>query len=47
MEGKNDEKFFVFKIFAFESRTINYNNPEQDSCHWQPLCYETLLRFNV
>ena len=47
MERKNDKKFFVFKIIAFESRTINSNNPEQDSCHWQSMYYKTSLRFNI
>ena len=37
----------VEKITAFESGTTNSNNPEQDNCHWQSMCYETSLRFNI
>ena len=39
--------FSVLKIIAFESGTTNYHNPEQDTCHWQSMCYETRLRFNI
>ena len=39
--------FFVLKIIASESGTINSHNPEHNSCHWQPVCYETPLRFNI
>ena len=37
----------VLKIFAFESGTTNSDNLEQDICHWQSMCYETRLRFNI
>ena len=37
----------VLKIIAFESGTRNSHNPEQDICHWQSMCYETPLRFNI
>ena len=39
--------FSVLKIIAFESGTTNSHNPEQDTCHWQSMCYETRLRFNI
>ena len=32
---------------AFESRTRNSHNREQDIGHWQSMCYETLIRFNI
>ena len=38
--------FFVLKITEFESRTTNSHNPEQNTCHWQSMCYEKTLRFN-
>ena len=44
MEQKNQEKFFVFKIIAFESGTTNSHNSEHDTCHWQSMCYEIPLR---
>ena len=47
MEEKNQKKLLVLKIIAFESGTRNSHNPEQDICHWQSMCYETHLRFNI
>ena len=47
MEKKNQKKFFVVRIISFESVTTNSHNPEQDTCHWQSMCYETSLRFNI
>ena len=47
MEQKNLNKLLVLKILAFESGTRNSHNPEQDICHWQSMCYETPLRFNI
>ena len=47
MEQKNLNKSLVLKILAFESGTRNSHNPEQDICHWQSMCYETALRFNI
>ena len=47
MEQKNLKKLLVLKILAFESGTRNSHNPEQDICHWQSMCYETPLRFNI
>ena len=41
------KKLLVLKIIAFESGTANSHNPEQDICHWQSMCYETHLRFNI
>ena len=46
IEGKNKKNFLVLKISAFESRTRNCRNLEQDNYHWQSMCYETPLRFN-
>ena len=47
MEQNNHKKIFVLKIIAFESGTTNFHNPEQDICHWQSMCYESPLRFNI
>ena len=41
------KKLLVLKIIAFELETRNSHNPEQDICHWQSMCYETPLRFNI
>ena len=47
MEQRNDKKCLVLKIIPFESRTTNSHNPQQDNCHWQLMCSETSLRFNI
>ena len=47
MEQKNLNKLFVLKIIAIEWGMTNSHNPEQDICHWQSMCYETHLRFNI
>ena len=47
VEQQNQKKFLVLKIIPFESRTTNSHKPEQDICHWQSMCYETPLRFNI
>ena len=47
MEQKNQKRFSVLKRVTFESGTKNSHNPEQDACHWQSICYETPLRFNI
>ena len=47
MEQENLIKFLVLKISAFELGTTNSHNPEQDNCHWESICYERSLRFNI
>ena len=47
MKQKNWKKLLVLNIIAFESGTTNSHTPEQDNCHWQSMCYETALRFNI
>ena len=47
MKENNQKKFLVLKIITFELETTNSHNPEQDFCHWQSMCYETPLRFNI
>ena len=47
MEQKNQKKVLVLKIIAFEVGTANSHNPEQDTCQWLTMFYETTLRFNI
>ena len=47
MKQNNVKKFLVSKIIAFELGTKNANIVEQDTCHWQSVCYETPWRFNI
>ena len=39
--------FLLLKIIVFELGTTNSLNLEKDTCHWQSMCYETPLRFNI
>ena len=47
MKQQNQKKFLVLKIIPFQLGTTNSHNHEQDNCHWQSMCYETHLRFNI
>ena len=47
IEQNNDKAFLVLKIIAFESGTSSSHHPEQDTCPWQSMSYETLLRFKI
>ena len=47
MEQKILKKLLVLRIIAFESGTTNSQNPEQDNCHWQSMCYERSLTINI
>ena len=47
MKQNNRKILLVLNIIPFESGTTNSHNPEQDNCHWQSMCYETTLRFNI
>ena len=47
MGEKNQKKFLVFKIIAFELGSTNSHNYEQDTCHWQSICYQATLRFKI
>ena len=47
MKIRSQKKLLVLKKIAFESGSPNSHNLEQDICHWQSMCYETRLRFNI
>ena len=47
MEKENLKKYLVLKRSAFESGKRNSQNPGQDNCHWQSMCYVRSLRFNI
>ena len=47
MEQKNERRCLVLKIIAFEWGTRNSHNMEEDTCHWQSMCYKTPLRFHA
>ena len=47
IKEKNRKKLLVLNIIPFESGRRTSQNPEQDNCHLQSMCYETPLRFNI
>ena len=47
MKPKDRQKYFVLNIIPFQLGTTNSKNPEHYNCHWQSMCYETPLRFNI
>ena len=47
MEQKDQKKFLILKIIAFAWGTTNFHNFEEDTCHWQSICYETPVRFTM
>ena len=47
MKQKNQKKLLFLKKIKFQFGTANSQNPEKDNCHWQIMCYETSLRFNI
>ena len=46
-QKKNQKKFLVLRIIAFESGSANSLNLEKDTCHWLSMCYEIAVRFNI
>ena len=47
MEQENPKNFFLFKIIAFEPGLTNFHVLEPDTRHWQSICYQATLRFNM
>ena len=47
MKRKNAKKVSLLKIIELESGKTSSLNLEKDTCHWQSMCYETSLRFNI
>ena len=47
MKEKNQKKLLFLKKIPFQLGTANSQNPERDNCHWQTMCYEKPLRFNI
>ena len=44
---KNQKKLLVLKIIGFEAVTTYSLNLQENTCHWQSMCYEKPLRFNI
>ena len=47
MEQKNQKKVAFFKIIALEPESANPDILEQDTSHWQSICFQATLTFNV
>ena len=47
MEQKSQKKFLVLKIIALEPGSTNSYILEQDTCHWESICYQGTITFNV
>ena len=47
MEQENPKKFFEFKILVSEQGSTNSHILEQDTCHWQSICYQATLRVKI
>ena len=47
MEKENQKIFLGFKINAFEPGSRNSHILEQDTCHWQSICYQETLTFKI
>ena len=47
MKPKDRQKLFVLNIIPFQLGTTNSKNPEHYNCHWQSMCYDRHLRFNI
>ena len=47
MEQENPRKFFELKIFVSEQGSTDSHILEQDTCHWQSICYQATQRFNM
>ena len=47
MEQKNEKKFLLFKIIAFEPGSSNPDNIEVDTCLLLSICYQATQKFNM
>ena len=47
IEQKNHKMALVLKIIEFQLQTTNSHNPEEDTCHWRLIYYETPLGFKI
>ena len=47
MEQENQKIFLVFRIITFEPGSTNFDNPKQDTAHWQSICYQAAIRFKI
>ena len=47
MEQKNQKKILVLKKTSLDLGLTTSRILEQDTCHWQSICYQATLRFNI
>ena len=47
MEQKNQKKILVLKKTSLDLGSTTSRILEQDTCHWQSICYQATLRFKI
>ena len=47
MEQKNQKKILVLKKTSLYLGSTTSRILEQDTCHWQSICYQATLRFKI
>ena len=47
MEQKNQKKILVLKKTSLDLGLTTSRILEQDTCHWQSICYQATLRFKI
>ena len=47
MQKKTKKKFLVSEIIAYELVSLNCSYEEQDSFHWQSMCYQAVPRLCI
>ena len=47
MEQENPKEFFEFKILVSEQGSTDSHILEQDTCHWQSICYQGTKKINM
>ena len=47
LEQKNRKIFLLGKVIAFDPGSTNSQNPGEDTCYCQSICYQATLRINI
>ena len=47
MQQNIEKTFFVSKVIAFELAAVNSHYCKENTCHWQSICEEAVLGFDI